>query len=66
MWNMEQIEMAQIQEENQCLELQPTFQLKVGHNSELVSLVRTVVPEDEQTMWLAQVCTRYSFVSLLT
>ena len=64
-WNVDHIELARIQEENQRFELLPTLELKVGHNSELVSLVRAVVTDDQDPQWFAQVCVRYSDVYLL-
>jgi hypothetical protein len=53
-WSCELIESAQVQEENERFEMEPTNQLKVGNNVQLYSMVRSVNPE-EQSIWFAQV-----------
>ena len=53
-WDTERIEVAQVQEETECFELDPTNELKVGNDVQLYSLVKSVDPED-QSIYYAQV-----------
>lgn len=53
-WDCERIDTAEVQEESDCFEMEPTNELKVGNNVQLYSMVRSVA-KGEQSMWYAQV-----------
>jgi len=53
-WEYERIDAAQVENETDCYELEPIYELKVGAGVQLLSIVRSP-SSDEPTTWFAQV-----------
>jgi len=51
-WEYERIDAAQVENETDCFEIEPIYELKVGVGVQLMSMVRC---PSEQTVWFAQV-----------
>jgi len=53
-WEYERLDAAQVENETDCFELEPTNEVKVGSGVQLLSIVRSP-SASEPTIWFAQV-----------
>ena len=53
-WEYERIDAAQVENETDCFELEPTYELRLGAGVQLLSMVRSP-SSSEPTTWFAQV-----------
>jgi len=51
-WEYDRVDGAQVENETDCFEMEPTYEFKVGPGVRLMSMVRT---PGQQTIWFAQV-----------
>ena len=55
MWDFEAIDTADATDETGMFEMEPMNELKVGDGVQLKTIIKSVDPENEPTIWYAQV-----------
>jgi len=64
-WEYERLDAAQVENETDCYELEPMYEVRVGTGVQLLSMVRSPNPS-EPTTWFAQVTLVSRFRNITT
>ena len=65
MWDFEAIDTADSTDESGVFEMDPMNELKVGDGVQLKTIIKSVDPENEPTIWYAQVGIYRDFFDVL-
>lgn len=63
MWDFEAIDTADSTDDTGVFEMDPMNELKVGTDVQLKSIIKSIDSENEPTIWYAQVCITYQFIT---
>ena len=66
MWDFEAIDTADSTDESGVFEMDPMNELKVGDGVQLKTIIKSVDPENEPTIWYAQVGINRDFFWVLS
>ena len=55
MWDFEAVDTADVTDETGMFEMEPMNELKVGDGVQLKTILKSLDPENEPTIWYAQV-----------